>query len=54
MAIVISRATGERISGELTEQEKQDLAFCIFRAFTDAHPEMIQNAVDEYLSSNPS
>lgn len=49
--IVINRKTGELISAdELSEAEKQQAAFIVFRTFCESHPEIIQEAITEYLN----
>lgn len=44
-AIVVSRKDGKLISGSIPEDVKRELAFQIFRAFCQAHPDQISGAL---------
>lgn len=51
--IVVSRKTGDRIyADELTEEQQKAAALAVFRAFCQQNPEMIREAVEEYLREN--
>lgn len=50
--IVVSR-TGELLRADpLTEDQKKAAALAVFDAFLKMNPEMIQEAVEEYLHEN--
>ena len=46
-AIVISRKDGDLISGSLTDEERKELAFQVFRAFCQSHQDMIAEALSD-------
>ena len=49
MGITVSRKTGKIVTApELTEQQKQDMAMAVFRAFCQLHPDVIHGAVENY------
>lgn len=50
--IVIDRRTGERMDQDaLTQAQTDELAFRVFAAMVQLHPDVIQAAVAEYLAA---
>ena len=51
--IVISRKTGELLHADpLTQQQREDMAFAIFRAFCEMNPELVQEELEEIINEN--
>lgn len=51
--IVISRKTGELLhSDPLTQQQREDMAFSIFRAFCEMNPELVREELEEIINEN--
>lgn len=49
--LVISRKTGELLHADpLTEQQQEDAAFAVFKAFCELNPEFIRAEVEKYLN----
>lgn len=49
--IVISRKTGELLHADpLTQQQREDMAFAVFRAFCEMNPELVREALKECLA----
>ena len=48
MPIIVDRATGQRITPEPTQEQRNDMLFAVFQEFAKLHPDMIQDAVDDY------
>lgn len=47
--IVVSR-TGELLHADpLTEEQQQEAAFAVFKAFCEMNPELIREEVEKYL-----
>lgn len=51
--IVISRKTGELLHADpLTQQQRDDAAFAIFRAFCEMNPELVREELEEIINEN--
>lgn len=51
--IVISRKTGELLHADpLTQQQREDMAFAIFRAFCEMNPELVREELEEIINEN--
>ena len=51
--IVISRKTGELLHADpLTQQQREDMAFAVFKAFCEMNPELVMEALKECLDEN--
>ena len=51
--IVISRKTGELLHADpLTQQQREDMAFAIFRAFCEMNPELVREELEEIVHEN--
>ena len=51
--IVISRKTGELLHADpLTQQQREDMAFAVFKAFCEMNPEIVREALKECLDEN--
>lgn len=51
--IVISRKTGELLHADpLTQQQREDMAFAVFKKFCEMNPELVKEALKECLDEN--
>lgn len=51
--IVISRKTGELLHADpMTQQQREDMAFAIFRAFCEMNPELVREELEEIINEN--
>ena len=51
--IVISRKTGELLHADpLTQQQREEMAFAVFKAFCEMNPEIVREALKECLDEN--
>ena len=51
--IVISRKTGELLHADpLTPQQREDMAFAIFRAFCEMNPELVREELEKIINEN--
>lgn len=51
--IVISRKTGELLHADpLTQQQREDAAFAIFRAFCEMNLELVREELEEIIHEN--
>ena len=51
--IVISRKTGELLHADpMTQQQREDAAFAIFRAFCEMNPEIVREELEEIINEN--
>lgn len=51
--IVISRKTGELLHADpLTSQQREDMAFAIFRAFCETNPDLVREELEEIINEN--
>lgn len=51
--IVISRKTGELLHADpLTQQQRDDAAFAIFRAFCEMNPDLVREELEEIINEN--
>lgn len=51
--IVISRKTGELLHADpMTPQQREDMAFAVFKAFCEMNPEIVREALKECLDEN--
>ena len=51
--IVISRKTGELLHADpLTPQQREDMAFAIFRAFCEMNPEIVREELEKVINEN--
>ena len=51
--IVISRKTGELLHADpLTQQQREDMAFAIFRAFCEMNPELVREELEKIINEN--
>ena len=51
--IVISRKTGELLHADpLTQQQREDMAFAVFKAFCEMNPELVREALKECFDEN--
>ena len=51
--IVISRKTGELLHADpLTQQQREDMAFAVFKAFCEMNPEIVRQTLKECLNDD--
>ena len=51
--IVISRKTGELLHADpMPQQQREDMAFAIFRAFCEMNPELVREELEEIIHEN--
>ena len=51
--IVISRKTGELLhSDPLTQQQREDMAFAVFKAFCEMNPEIVREELEKVINAN--
>lgn len=51
--IVISRKTGELLHADpLTQQQREDMAFAVFRAFCEMNPELVREELEKVINEN--
>lgn len=51
--IVISRKTGELLHDDpMTQQQREDAAFAIFRAFCEMNPDLVREELEEIINEN--
>ena len=51
--IVISRKTGELLHADpLTQQQREDMAFAVFKAFCEMNPELVREELEKIINEN--
>ena len=51
--IVISRKTGELLHADpLTPQQREDMAFAVFKAFCEMNPELVREELEKVINEN--
>ena len=51
--IVISRKTGELLHADpLTQQQREDAAFAVFKAFCEMNPELVREELEKIINEN--
>ena len=51
--IVISRKTGELLHADpLTQQQQEDVAFAVFKAFCEMNPEIVREELEKIINEN--
>lgn len=51
--IVISRKTGELLHADpLTQKQREDAAFAVFKAFCEMNPELVREELEKIINEN--
>lgn len=51
--IVISRKTGELLHADpLTQKQREDMAFAVFREFCEMNPELVREELEKIINEN--